>query len=172
MEDDDTEQTTQFAQMETETIRKLRNMSMVALRYPEYTHFDARFESFVSRNWPRVIPVRITELSRCGFFYTGSNDTVSCFCCGISISDFSNSKSLIIRHIEINPYCCYINHVLWEQQKKSEVTGICSVCKDASACILFLDCMHVTCCLECAHLVKNCPICRRFIQNRIYVFII
>ena len=43
----------------------------------------------------------------------------------------------------------------------------CKVCHKEDACMVFVPCGHLACCVECGNKVNRCPACRSFIKERI-----
>ena len=43
----------------------------------------------------------------------------------------------------------------------------CKVCHKEDACMIFVPCGHLACCVECGNKVNRCPSCRSFIKERI-----
>lgn len=41
----------------------------------------------------------------------------------------------------------------------------CVICMDRQRNVVILDCGHFCCCVECAHRINNCPVCRRSIAR-------
>ncbi|EDV28122.1 uncharacterized protein TRIADDRAFT_53391 [Trichoplax adhaerens] len=52
----------------------------------------------------------------------------------------------------------------------SDLSAECSICMDAPANVVFLDCGHVCTCLKCAEAMTHCPICRQLIIRKIRIF--
>ncbi|CAG0901887.1 unnamed protein product [Darwinula stevensoni] len=48
--------------------------------------------------------------------------------------------------------------------------NLCKVCLVKEQDCVFLDCRHMVACLPCAERVRNCPICRKVIAQRIKIF--
>ncbi|KAH3736388.1 hypothetical protein DPMN_042951 [Dreissena polymorpha] len=74
-------------------------------KYPRYAAVEDRTESF--RNWPRTRPT-IPALCQSGFFYTGNDDLVRCFCCGIGLKDFSDTDDPLQEHVRHSRNCAYL----------------------------------------------------------------
>lgn len=88
-----------------------------APQYPPYS-FDplnamkeesARLQTF--RNWPRDAPVTKEELSRAGFFYTGSADMVKCAFCSGMIRNWEPGDTAMGEHRRYFSSCSFVrNH--------------------------------------------------------------
>ena len=59
-----------------------------------------------------------------------------------------------------------------EAEAKSKATSQCVVCKEAPRDTLLTPCNHFVMCATCAYnrTVKNCPVCRRDIEDRMKVY--
>ena len=61
-----------------------------------------------------------------------------------------------------------------EKEKKSAAVHLlslermkeCVICQAADKCVAFFPCSHVALCHECQHLVEECPMCRRKVEER------
>jgi baculoviral IAP repeat-containing protein 2/3 len=47
----------------------------------------------------------------------------------------------------------------------------CAICLEKEKVILFLPCAHLASCLECSVSIKNCPICRKYIEASIRTYL-
>lgn len=47
----------------------------------------------------------------------------------------------------------------------------CAICMSRQRNALLLPCRHVLCCTECAFRIKNCPICRKPVSERVPVML-
>ncbi|XP_052238852.1 uncharacterized protein LOC127850112 isoform X1 [Dreissena polymorpha] len=74
-------------------------------KYLRYAAVEDRTSSF--RNWPRTRPT-IPALCQSGFFYTGNDDLVRCFCCGIGLKDFSDTDDPLQEHVRHSRNCAYL----------------------------------------------------------------
>ncbi|XP_021361235.1 baculoviral IAP repeat-containing protein 7-B-like isoform X1 [Mizuhopecten yessoensis] len=62
-----------------------------------------------------------------------------------------------------------IKSIIEENQKlKDERT--CKICMDEEVSVLFLPCGHMACCASCSVSVKDCPICRADIVQRVKAY--
>lgn len=79
-------------------------------KYPEYRFYDLRFASFES--WPKFLrgPYR-KDLARAGFVYTQTGDKVTCFCCGITLSQWEPFDDAYREHIRWARNCQYARMV-------------------------------------------------------------
>ena len=74
-----------------------------------------RLETFLT--WPDTTLVSSLRLSNCGFFYTGSADTVECYQCHVKVSDWKDDDTPLARHIATSPKCPV---ALQHQQENTE----------------------------------------------------
>lgn len=60
--------------------------------------------------WPEsASPVNAAELAQAGFYYSGENQQLICFGCGIVIRDLTQIDQVIARHREFQPRCTFVN---------------------------------------------------------------
>ena len=50
------------------------------------------------------------------------------------------------------------------------VAFLCAICLERDRQVVFVPCMHLGCCCECAHRVRQCPTCRVTVRRCIRVF--
>ncbi|KAK3577417.1 hypothetical protein CHS0354_032263 [Potamilus streckersoni] len=62
-----------------------------------------------------------------------------------------------------------VNTILQENQSLKD-QRLCKICLDEEICVTFLPCGHFACCVACAVPLKDCPICRKPIQESIKTF--
>ncbi|XP_063431768.1 baculoviral IAP repeat-containing protein 7-B-like [Mytilus trossulus] len=69
-----------------------------------YTDYNVRLASF--RNWPKTqTPV---DLAGAGFFYTGKNDVVKCYSCGIRLGEWEPHEHPWMEHSKHSPECDFV----------------------------------------------------------------
>ncbi|OWF41341.1 uncharacterized protein LOC110462612 [Mizuhopecten yessoensis] len=66
----------------------------------------ARFKSFWS--FPMSCPISPTVLAKYGFYYTGNEDKVCCFCCGVIHGDWQKGQSVYAMHYQISRRCRFM----------------------------------------------------------------
>ncbi|XP_069133442.1 baculoviral IAP repeat-containing protein 2-like isoform X2 [Argopecten irradians] len=66
----------------------------------------ARFKSFWS--FPLSCPIAPTALAKSGFYYTGNEDNVCCFCCGVSHGNWQKGESVYTVHYTISKTCRFM----------------------------------------------------------------
>lgn len=86
------------------TSRQLRHFDPISRKcaYPEFVQAEARTYSFF--NWHKLC-VNTKELINEGMFYTGENDIVQCYACGIKMGMWLPGDSIKIRHKTLSPKC-------------------------------------------------------------------
>lgn len=47
----------------------------------------------------------------------------------------------------------------------------CKICMEEEVCIVFMPCGHLACCKECSERLKECPICRAAITQRVRAYL-
>ena len=66
--------------------------------YLRYRSLENRLKSF--KEWPVSLTITPKELLEAGFFYTGFNDRVICFCCGGGLNKWERGEyALSLIHI-------------------------------------------------------------------------
>lgn len=83
-----------------------RVRSNSALAYPEYTSFQSRLKTY--KNFPENSPQNKYDLSECGLKYSGVEDVVECFCCGLILHNWEKLDNPWIEHCRYNPKCNYV----------------------------------------------------------------
>ncbi|XP_069080442.1 baculoviral IAP repeat-containing protein 1-like [Pleurodeles waltl] len=80
-----------------------------------------RLESF--KTWSEEAHADAAALAKAGFFYTGVTDTVQCFSCGLTISQFDTTDDPWTEHVKYKSKCMYYgkklemeNYILRESQ--------------------------------------------------------
>uniref|UniRef100_W5MK06 Baculoviral IAP repeat-containing protein 1-like n=1 Tax=Lepisosteus oculatus TaxID=7918 RepID=W5MK06_LEPOC len=69
---------------------------------------DSRMESFTQ--WPSSSTILPRQLAQAGFFYTGKEEIVQCFCCGGQISQWEETDP-IQEHQNQFPQCQYVRDI-------------------------------------------------------------
>ncbi|XP_021028204.1 baculoviral IAP repeat-containing protein 2 [Mus caroli] len=62
--------------------------------------------------FPRGVPVSERSLARAGFYYTGMNDKVKCFCCGLMLDNWKQGDSPVEKHRQFYPSCSFVQTLL------------------------------------------------------------
>ncbi|XP_022180654.1 death-associated inhibitor of apoptosis 1-like [Myzus persicae] len=75
-------------------------------KYPQYRNFLSRLKTFDSH------PSRPCQdkysLAECGFTYTGSDDLVQCFYCGLLLGKWEENDEVWKQHALHNPKCVFV----------------------------------------------------------------
>ncbi|XP_053391841.1 E3 ubiquitin-protein ligase XIAP-like [Mercenaria mercenaria] len=96
-------------------------------KYKQYGTLESRIGSFV--NWPENKTQAKNELAAAGFAYTGVDDSVRCFYCGIGLKDWPERACPWEQHVLASPACghviqCkgkgYMRRILREQSQDSD----------------------------------------------------
>ncbi|NP_076477.3 baculoviral IAP repeat-containing protein 3 isoform X1 [Rattus norvegicus] len=58
--------------------------------------------------FPAGVPVSERSLARAGFYYTGVNDKVKCFSCGLMLDNWKQGDSPIEKHRKLYPSCSFV----------------------------------------------------------------
>ena len=76
--------------------------------------------------FPAGVPVSERSLARAGFYYTGVNDKVKCFCCGLMLDNWKQGDNPIEKHKQLYPSCSFVQNLV-------SVTSLESTSKNASS---------------------------------------
>lgn len=90
-------------------------------RFPEYSKPAAREGTF--RDMPQSMTQSIDELVEAGFFYTGQDDCVRCFHCGIFIRNWEPGDDPWSEHRHWSPTCVFIKSKP-ESKESIEITPV------------------------------------------------
>ncbi|XP_005346842.1 baculoviral IAP repeat-containing protein 3 isoform X2 [Microtus ochrogaster] len=58
--------------------------------------------------FPAGVPVSERSLARAGFYYTGVNDKVKCFRCGLMLDNWKQGDSPVEKHRQLYPSCSFV----------------------------------------------------------------
>lgn len=83
-----------------------RIRSQPAIVHPEFSSFPSRFKTFNSL--PSNTCQSKYSLAECGFKYSGTDDIVECFCCGITLHNWDRLDDPWIEHCRFSPRCVFI----------------------------------------------------------------
>lgn len=109
---------------------KCNNLGIIIAKpkYKRQGNLQSRIASF--ENWPSTKTQDRIELAKAGFTYTGVDDTVKCFHCGIGLKDWPLDACPWEQHVLASPTCghvlqCkgkgYIRKVLYDERNDSDV---------------------------------------------------
>lgn len=62
--------------------------------------------------FPSGVPVSERSLARAGFYYTGVNDKVKCFCCGLMLDNWKPGDNPVEKHKQLYPSCSFIHSLV------------------------------------------------------------
>ncbi|XP_020851853.1 baculoviral IAP repeat-containing protein 2-like isoform X1 [Phascolarctos cinereus] len=62
--------------------------------------------------FPVNVPISERSLARAGFYYTGVNDRVKCFCCGLMLDNWKQGDNAIDKHKQLYPSCDFIQNLI------------------------------------------------------------
>lgn len=156
------------------------------IKYPDMVTGEKRKGTYV--NWA---PVQIPdELVKCGFFYRGKDDRVTCFYCGITLKDWLEEDDPWIEHARWSGNCPYL--LLNVRRKRAKylrtkctetkikdkmltstpsLKTTCKICLDNEIEYVTFPCTHFSMCNECVTTQNRCPICKQSIDKFLHVFI-
>ncbi|XP_008048328.1 baculoviral IAP repeat-containing protein 3 [Carlito syrichta] len=58
--------------------------------------------------FPAGVPISERGLARAGFYYTGVNDKVKCFCCGLMLDNWKHGDNPVEKHKKLYPSCSFV----------------------------------------------------------------
>ncbi|NXB30149.1 BIR protein, partial [Eulacestoma nigropectus] len=62
--------------------------------------------------FPMNTPVSERSLARAGFYYTGVQDKVKCFSCGLTLDNWQSGDNAMEKHKQLYPSCSFVQSVL------------------------------------------------------------
>lgn len=84
-------------------------------KHPEYRTLQTRIDTFDVVNWRLQSISRENSaflkpewFARAGFFYTGTADSVSCFCCGLGLGHWEATDDPFVEHAKFYPCCAWL----------------------------------------------------------------
>lgn len=75
-------------------------------KFPQYADKFARLVSF--RHWPLRTAQTPEQMTESGFFYTGQDDLVQCYYCGVGMKNWEREDDPCIEHARWSPTCPYL----------------------------------------------------------------
>ncbi|GFU71737.1 death-associated inhibitor of apoptosis 1 [Trichonephila clavipes] len=70
------------------------------------------------RNWP-LLMLNPKQLAKCGFYYTGVLDVVTCYCCNGSLGNWKSDDPLT-EHEKFFPHCEYMDLIRMKLNNKTK----------------------------------------------------
>ena len=58
-----------------------------------------------------------------------------------------------------------------QEIKKLEESRRCKKCFQEDACVVFIPCGHLACCVSCSERIKRCPVCKEVIREKVRSYI-
>ena len=154
-------------------------------------HLPARMNTF--EIWPKSLPIRPQQLAEAGFYYTGTGDRTACFSCGLNICDWEKDDDPWTEHARFHRNCEYLflkkGHQFVENVVPRELQEVvqphtstqdpsppherlsCKVCLSKEVQALTLPCAHLALCADCVTPLNACPVCRRYIDYTVRVYL-
>ena len=93
----------------------------IPVKYPEYTNVHGRLASY-SNKWKYHRIQSPRTLSEAGFFFSGPEDIVRCFVCGITLGNWEDNDVPLNEHLRWGEHCCYIKKCLKHPVAQAIVT--------------------------------------------------
>lgn len=118
-----------------------------------------RLETF--KHWPKPHIVTPAALAEAGLYYLNRDDYVQCAFCMGSIYNWVKGDNAMEEHRRLYPHCSFI--------KRAANRYKCINCLHADVEVVFIPCLHITCCQKCAEKMTNCFMCREGIKSSLKV---
>ncbi|BFY98343.1 hypothetical protein BsWGS_01381 [Bradybaena similaris] len=82
------------------------------VKYPQFQDEATRIKTYIT--WPRMLTsvFPAEKMAKCGFFYTGFNDKVTCFACGVGLYNWPSDAVPIEQHLKASPHCMFLSECL------------------------------------------------------------
>ncbi|XP_071137536.1 putative inhibitor of apoptosis isoform X2 [Mytilus edulis] len=77
-------------------------------KYPQYQSYSSRLGSF--DQWRFAHKQTPQCLAEAGYFYTGDNDIVRCFCCDLGLAEWDPKDNVWTEHARHNPKCHFLKN--------------------------------------------------------------
>ncbi|XP_071135937.1 death-associated inhibitor of apoptosis 1-like isoform X2 [Mytilus edulis] len=75
-------------------------------KYPQYSITCIRLSTF--QTWPTSIQQHPETMAEAGFYYTGNNDHVRCFHCGIGLQNWDSEDNPFVEHARWSAECQFL----------------------------------------------------------------
>ncbi|CAC5379796.1 unnamed protein product [Mytilus coruscus] len=90
----------------------------------QFMQFEgSRFSTFST--FPYIPGVYATRLAEAGFFYSGYDDEVVCYSCGVTHKNWKRYDSPLEIHKQISPNCYFILEIKPQREESSQTAGAC-----------------------------------------------
>ena len=63
-----------------------------------------------------------------------------------------------------------VDSIRENENQQIKEAPICKICMDNEVDLVLLPCGHLISCVNCAHKLKDCPVCRQFIKRIVRTF--
>ncbi|XP_074160513.1 putative inhibitor of apoptosis isoform X1 [Sminthopsis crassicaudata] len=90
----------------------LLNMNTSNLCELKYDFSCELYRMSTYSTFPVNVPISERSLARAGFYYTGVNDRVKCFCCGLMLDNWKQGDNAIDKHKQLYPSCAFIQNLI------------------------------------------------------------
>ncbi|XP_032283592.1 baculoviral IAP repeat-containing protein 3 [Phoca vitulina] len=77
----------------------------------KYDHSCELYRMSTYSAFPAGVPISERSLARAGFYYTGVNDKVRCFCCGLMLDNWRPGDHPAEKHKQLYPSCAFIQNL-------------------------------------------------------------
>uniref|UniRef100_F6TRQ7 RING-type E3 ubiquitin transferase n=1 Tax=Monodelphis domestica TaxID=13616 RepID=F6TRQ7_MONDO len=119
-----------------ENIMFLSNMNISNLYELKYDFSCELYRISTYSAFPVNVPVSERSLARAGFYYTGVNDRVKCFCCGLMLDNWKQGDNAIDKHKQLFPSCAFIQNLTSVNNLESNSQSALSSSLNSASCSL------------------------------------
>ena len=90
--------------------------------FDDMTQEENRIRTFSSKpGWPENVPVKIEDLAKAGFFYTGDRDKVMCAFCRGRLLNWGLGDSAFGEHMRHFPRCSFLEKLAKEAEERDDL---------------------------------------------------
>ncbi|XP_044522189.1 baculoviral IAP repeat-containing protein 2-like [Gracilinanus agilis] len=119
-----------------ENIMSLSNMNFSNLYELKYDFSCELYRMSTYSAFPVNVPISERSLARAGFYYTGVNDRVKCFCCGLMLDNWKQGDNAIDKHKQLFPSCAFIQNLTSANNLESNSQPALSSSLNSASCSL------------------------------------
>lgn len=117
-DDSESDETNDSNDTNNETELNEKIISFNKHKYPEYELCTERLKTFYDHGWYKSNIIHPIELSEAGFYYSGSDDRVVCWSCGLELIEWCEGDNPFIGHFCESPNCRYLNSSIIPDDKE------------------------------------------------------
>ncbi|XP_059485370.1 death-associated inhibitor of apoptosis 2-like [Neocloeon triangulifer] len=142
-------------------------------KHPEMNSSEKRIKSF--ELWPEQKKLMIEKLAEAGFFYTGSDDHCTCFCCGYGLRNWDLEHCPMTEHCKLFPKCVFLqlNRDETYNEEADDLIDLkkCKGCLEMEIDTACLPCGHMAYCEQCVQQHEKCPTCSQYLLFFLKIYV-